>query len=205
MPLSPNEAVQRLQFHTESFLAKYSVTIAGDPSGSQVTSFYIEDAGDSSRPGSILRTRNMHATQRFRIRPAGALGTVTPVFQAHSVKMFKDPPSGVYTYVLPVDTTPDLMVTGQLSGCSFAIRKNADGTLVVAHIQPQAGAGQAIQLQETLKNSGNWDIVYGKGDYAKHLRTVSIVGKRIGQRWHIWAQKQDTDNHFSILKVKKLL
>jgi hypothetical protein len=208
MPTTPSEALQQLQTQTESFLSKYPVRIFGDPTGSQVSNYRIEDGGASQRPGSILHTAHMHATQMFLIKAQGAAvgnpaGSVW--FTAHSVKMFEsNNPSAIGTYTLPVATGPGLMVTGQLSGCAFAVHDNGDGSLVVAHIRP----GQQLDpttLHRTLKKTDYWNVVYGREDYSADRR-ASIVGCRVGGRWSIWAQKQDgTTGDYRVRKVKRII
>ncbi len=210
MPILPAQALNQLQTGTEAFLSRYVVRIFGDPTNSYVANYRIEDAGNSFRPGSVLGTHNMHATQKFDIQ-AGvglAVGGHPPTsvwFPAHSVKMWSVSSLHAITpYTLPVLGGPSLMVTGQLSGCAFAIHDNGDGSLVVAHIRPDVNVSGDV-LHQTLNATAYWDVVYGRGDYSA-LRAASIVGTRTGGQWHVWAQKQDrTTGDYSIRKVKRLI
>ncbi len=209
MPITPAQALLELEHQTNTFLSKYAVRIFGDPSGSHVASYRIEDGAPSERPGSILRTKNMHTTQSFQVRARAAAAGNNPAgsvwFTAHSVKMFhSDNISAIGTYTLPVAGGPNLMVTGQLSGCSFAIHDVGDGSLVVAHIQPGTHLA-ARPLQHALQAIPDWTIVYGRDDYS-HDRVATIVGARVGGRWHIWVQKQDrTTGDYQIRKVEQLI
>jgi hypothetical protein len=208
LPITPSQALQELQTQTSSFLGRYPVRIFGDPSGSQVSSYRIEDGGASQRPGTVLRTHSMQATQMFQVRARGSAfgnpaGSVW--FNAHSVKMFdSNQLANIGTYTLPVAGGPDLMLTGQLSGCAFAIQDNGDGSLVVAHIQPGQHV-DAVTLQRTLQNTPGWTTVYGREDYGQD-RVASIVGGRVNGRWRIWVQKQDrTSGDYQIRSVKQLV
>lgn len=209
MPIEPLQAIQELQTQPAQFLARYPVRIFGDPSGSHVSSYRIEDSVASLRPSKVLRTHSMQATQSFQIRARGsALGNPpnSVWFDAHSVKMFdnhRPSDSGIYT--LPVTGGPNLMLTGQLSGCAFAIEDKGDGSLVVAHIRPTPQGLDAATLQSALQQSPGWTTVYGRDDYSA-MRVVSIVGVRVSGRWHIWAQKQDgTTGDYQIRSVKQLI
>jgi hypothetical protein len=209
MPITPAQALLELQTQTNAFLSRYVIRIFGDPSGSHVASYRIEDGGASQRPGSILRTAHMHTTQLFQVRAQRAAAGNNPPgavwFTAHSVKMFESNNiAGIGTYTLPVVGGPDLMLTGQLSGCSFAIHDVGDGSLVVAHIRPSQYL-TAETLHNVLQKTPYWTTVYGRDDYSQD-RAVSIVGARIGGRWRVWAQKQDrTTGDYEIRKVKQLI
>jgi len=150
----------------------------------------------------------MQATQKFNIQ-AGVAAIGNPAnsvwFAAHSVKMWSIGNLHAITpYTLPVAAGPSLMLTGQLSGCAFAIHDNGDGSLVVAHIEPDANVSGAL-LDRTLSGIPYWDVVYGRSDYSG-LRAASIVGARTAGRWRIWAQKQDRNSgDFTIRKVKRLI
>ncbi len=73
-----------------------------------------------------------------------AIGSHTDTYKAlsvHNVRMIPRSegvdPRAVEPYVLGLGG-PDIMVTGQLNACTFAIRQEV-GQLVVAHIQPSGG------------------------------------------------------------------
>jgi hypothetical protein len=205
--ITPSQAQFQMQTQPQAFLEKYPVRIYGDPTGSHVTRFRIEDAGSSQRPGAILGTHSMHATQLFAIKPSGTAHGNPPGatwFDAHSVKMFDTATdlAAIGTYTLPVIGGPNVMVTGHLSGCSFAIHDNGDGSLVVAHIRPSPHI-DALTLQSTLGKTAYWTVVYGRHDYPGQV--ASIVGSRIAGRWHVWGQKQDDLTRYSIRSVKKLI
>jgi len=205
MPSTPQQALIALQADPMSFLRKYSVRIFGDPTGSHVSSYRIEEGQASTRRGQVLGSLRRHATQRFDIKARGsALGNPpnSVWFDAHSVKMFQsDRPHDIGVYRLPAGG-PNLMVTGQLSGCSFAIRENGDGTLDATHIQPSRNVPAGL-LNRTLKRTGEWTEVYGRENYSAAHR-ASIIGVRRAGSWRIFAQKQN-ENDFGVAKVKQLV
>jgi hypothetical protein len=209
MPINPTQALDLLYRQPEQFLKRYPVRIFGDPTGSHVSQYRIEERHQLSsyRPGSVLGTLNMHETQLFEIRAQDSAMGKPPGsvwFDAHSVKMFEsNKPHDIVIYRL-AGTGPDLMVTGQLSGCSFAIRDNGNGSMDVAHIRPNAQLTSEI-LQSTLQRTGAWHIVYGREDYSSQRR-ASIIGVRVGIQWQIYAQKQDgTTEDYRVKKVKRLI
>ncbi len=124
-------------------------------------------------------------------------------FDAHSVKMFENGnPSAIGVYTLPAQAGPGLVVTGQLSGCSFAIRDNGDGTLDATHIRPsQTLQGEA--LQQTLQATTGWNVVYGRENYSAQHR-ASIIGVRIAGAWQIYAQTQNA-NDYGVASVRRLV
>ena len=126
---------------------------------------------------------NMHGTQKFEIRPRGVSAQGNPSgsvwFDAYSVKMFASNNAANANHELPATGGQNLMVTGQLSGCAFAIHDKGGGSLIVAHIKPGAGANDAMLLHQGLKNLPYWTVVYGREDYATDRRIVSVVGCRI--------------------------
>ena len=85
------------------------------------------------------------------------------VKMVHSVRMNPSSEdldvSAMDGYVLDA-TGPDIMVTGQLSACVFAIRREA-GRLLVAHIQPGGRRQSGSMLRQTIKLMGRFS---GNGD-----------------------------------------
>jgi hypothetical protein len=224
MPITPTQALQMLQTNTEAFLNRYPIRIFGDPSGSSAQANYrIEDATASlpagsvpQRPGSVLRHLHQHDTQLFFIKAGASAGpnvAGSAWLVAHSVKMWDAGKAHqVQPYTLPAVGGPSLMVTGELTGCSFAIHDNNNGSLVVTHIKPHllapgehAGAVLRAQpLQTSLQNNPYWDVVYGGKDYDTGNRRVAIIGCRTGTTWKIYAQKLENAMPFTIRKVKKI-
>lgn len=189
----PALALSELMTHPRRFLRRYAFAcdeIVGQPGGLFTSYFYSTGAVDAHRPGTILRTRHMHATTSFHLRlhtpPLGKpVNSYVPT-QAYYVPML--PATAATTYAglawTPLGLSTQLMVTVQLSGCSFLWRQNG-GTLECAHLQPTGGLdGNALQTQL----SGNAGGIYGRTSYGEG-RVVTLVGIRKGSDWRIYAQK----------------
>ena len=89
-------------------------------------------------------------------------------------------------------TGPNIMLTGQLSGCSFVMMPAGPGWLDVAHVKPQQITGKALHanLGGALANAAIYGDSTEGGFYDSDTRVVSIVGVRSGGQWRIYAQKQ---------------
>ena len=161
----------------QAFLSTYLLSIAGSsPSG--------------IRAYNITTYAGVGGTEGFQLvnAPLGHL-----VGNVHVVRMIPNTEdvdiAGMEPYVLD-GTGPDIMVTGQLSGCVFAIAQGV-GQLVVWHIQPGgtrlggAALRQAVRLTGRFTGHGRVTHVFGIGDYTQRAH---IVGIRNGGTWHIYAQ-----------------
>jgi hypothetical protein len=199
MPINPNVAFNSLMNGVEAFLKKYPVRIFGDVNASGVAQYAMENRGNSFRPGSILGTLNLHATESFNIRAtaAGIHGPGSHVFNAHSIHM--DVGIGAMGFYRLGAAGPAIVVTGQLSGCAFVISPAGGNDLDVAHIQPVGAGVTGANLATTLKTNHPNAFVYGatagRGFYDNGDRVVSIIGVRGGGgAWRIYAQKHDRNS-----------
>lgn len=111
-------------------------------------------------------------------------------------------------YTLPTvlgPNEPDIMMTSQLSGCTFGVGSTALGATLVTHIQPDQSLAQHQRrpgLDNTINNSfqGNFDT-FGRPDYAHY---GAVMGKLSGGGWKFYLQanrtcQADTDNIVSSL------
>ena len=121
-------------------------------------------------------------------------------------------PNDIQPYTLPIaGGGSNLMLTGELSGCAFAIHKNPDGSLVVTHLKPHiAGLGEpdsatvhSKPLQSLLQKTDYWHVVYGGKDYNSY--NASIIGHRTAAGWKIYAQKLDQLHSSSVRQLTKIL
>lgn len=199
MPINAAVALNTLFANPGAFLKRYPVRIFGATTASGVVTYTMlnRNPGASMRPGSVLGTLNMHTTEAFEIRAPGALGAVGGgagghPFQAHSIHMDVGT-TNMGFYRLGVGAGPTIMVTGQLSGCSFVMLPGAAGVLDVAHVQPQGQTGQALQttLAAAVPNAEIYGASGAGGNYDSVDRRASIIGVRFGGVWRIYAQKQD--------------
>jgi hypothetical protein len=100
---------------------------------------------------------------------------------------------------------PDLMITGQLTRCSFVMRQQGNDVVCI-HIEPGGVHPTSANLKTEIVNNGAFahypgalTRVFGLPDYAIY---AYVLGIRRAGVWEIWAQ------HWSgtqITKVKKLL
>ncbi|BBL99926.1 hypothetical protein [Microbulbifer sp. GL-2] len=208
MAILPANALNQLQTNTSNFLKTFPIRIYGDPGASAVTQYCIGNGGNSYRPGTVLGTHNMHTTESFQIRGnAFYLATNPHLFFTHSIHMDVGA-ANLGFYRLPSATGPSMMVTGQLSACSFVIRPVVGSTaLDVAHVQPAAVNGDT--LRNNLAATYGTAFVYGtsnqRGFYNGANRTVSVIGIRTGTNWKIYAQKHDrTTGDYRILSVYEI-
>ncbi len=152
----------------------------------------------------------MHGTEAFEIRAPGALGAVGGgagghAFQAHSIHM--DVGTGNMGFYRLGAAGPTVMITGQLSGCSFVMSPVAAGVVDVAHVQPQGQTGQALQatLAAAVPNAEIYGAAGTGGNYDSADRRASIVGVRFGGAWRIYAQKQDAlAGHYRLKSVYQI-
>lgn len=126
----------------------------------------------------------------------GLDGMLHKTVNVHNVRMNPNTEaldiSAIPAYILD-GAGPDIMVTGQLSACIFAIRQEP-GRLLVAHIQPGGGRQTGSTLRQTIKlmgrlahatGGGRVTHVFGIPDYTARAH---VVGLRSGGGWHIYAQ-----------------
>lgn len=143
MATAPNVAYVALIAHLRTFLRRYAVTITADPGVSGIYNYYPKNAGVAQRPGTVLRTLRMHATERFRIDPQNTPGS--HFFQAYSIRMMPSNAQGpIGLYMLPAAGGPNIMVTGGLSGCSFLINDLGGGAVESAHLEPHGETGEQL-------------------------------------------------------------
>jgi hypothetical protein len=189
MPINPLQAWTQLTTHPKTFLSHYPVRSFGANVPSGVEWCTIGVIGASRRPGEVLGTARWHATDLLRL-DVEQNGIVPPNpnhrFQAHYVRMNQSNVDPIHLHRIDW-SGPDLMVTGQLSGCSFCIRDAGGGDIEVAHLQPNGET--AVQLHGRMLGRG-FSAVYGANQYDGATRVTSIVGVRRQGRWKIYAQKQ---------------
>ena len=206
MPIAPAVAFNSLQNTPVTYLKTYPTRIFGATAASGVCNYGLGNRGNSHRPGTVLGTNNMHDTESFNIRStaSGLVDGGDQVFNAHSIHMDVGA-AALGFYLLPSVGGPDIMVTGQLSGCAFVISPVAGGNnLNVAHVQPQAV--NSTTLRNNLAAAHPNGFVYGASDrrgyYDGATRAVSIVGIRAAGSWTLYAQKQDrASGDYSIKSV----
>lgn len=132
----------------------------------------------------------MHTSNSYHFSldnpPVGRTHNMSVPVSAYYVPML--PATATTTYAglvwTPIGNLANIMLTVQLSGCSFLWRMH-NGQLECCHYQPTAGI-DGLALQQQLTGPGR--NVYGREDYGEG-RVVTIIGIRRGGQWRIYAQK----------------
>lgn len=115
-------------------------------------------------------------------------------FNAEFVKMVEQTATNGTHYTLPAAAGLNLMLTGQLSGCSFGVGSDALGARIVSHVRPDTSVDQkTFDAFVTKGLTVGVDKLFKSGDgYDSDTEKVAIVGHRTGPGscWNIYAQKQ---------------
>jgi len=209
MTIQPPVAFTMLTANAEAFLKLYPVRIFGDTGASGQADYDLENRGASHRPGEVLGTHRLHATESFNMK-AAAIGLVNPGahrFRSHSVHM--DLGIGAMNFYRLGAAGPGIVVTGQLSGCAFVIAPAGGNDLDVAHVKPTGGvtgSSLAASLAAAHPNAFVYGATAGHGFYDSHDRVVSIIGIRdLGGAWRLYAQKHDANSgDYTIRSVHRL-
>jgi len=205
--MQPIEALQSLSANPVRFLKKYPVRIFGSIAQSGVIAFGMGNRGQSHRPGKILKTKRWHQTESFNIGTMQYIKARTGNahnFLAHSIHMDVGQ-ANLNFYTLPAIAGPSIMVTGQLSGCSFVISPiDYSQDVNVAHIQPAGVNG--VNLRNNLVALHPHATVFGpsnqKGNYlTANNRVASMIGIRTAGRWNFYSQKQQRGGDYRVLSV----
>jgi hypothetical protein len=213
-----------------AFMRHYRLSIAGGAanSASGVYTFFFWDQvgtvpGFTTGLSGRLGIRKDRALISFRKcpydpNPVAANG----YFNAHYVSMEDDNALGATYYTLPrngptSDANPDIMLTSQLSNCTFGIGSAAPGSQLVCHVQahtnflgptdpnnpnfdPNDPTGEAAgrsHLKATVQAgliAGGTHAIYHREDenkktgYGKKTHRATIIGIRNGTNWSFFAQ-----------------
>jgi hypothetical protein len=188
-------ALYRLRTDPLTFLRTNLLAIAGAPQ-SMATRYFIgyHDmfvGGGTTNEGFKLSNDPMMARSTI----SGSDGKTSTSVNVHNVRMIPGTEpvdlSDIEAYTLG-NGGPDLMVTGQLSGCVFVVRQNG-ATLTVAHIQPGGTRQSGPMLRQTIRLMGRFGAlgrvthVFGVG--REYLTRAHVVGVRTGGAWHLYAQQ----------------
>lgn len=178
MPL-PQNVIPNFRLNPVNFLTHNHLIVAG-ASEARAYRFKVTDRNFNPQPTSSA----------FRIQKTLPTDMTNDTFAAINVVMY--PSNGPMNWQLLPDTgPPDLMVTGQLTACSFAIMVDPLG-LKVTHLQPTGESGDALKtrlIEYGLKNQIAMTVL-GAPDYdAANNGAATVIGVRNGTRWSIYAQK----------------
>jgi hypothetical protein len=210
-------ALKEMKADPEAFLRHYLVMIAGGaaakngtPSG--IATFGYSFAGDGSHEGvggitgfttgrsgqkGIKKRRNKIQLSKIKMPPPPNLGANQ--FNAWYVAMALSG-SGVQTThtMVPGRGGPDIMLTSQLSGCTFgAGSATPTGDRLVSHILPLTTANARPTMQAEMLaglNAGGVAGVFerenqpGAQGYGSDENRATVIGVRRKHKWHFYAQ-----------------
>jgi hypothetical protein len=189
--MNPKEAKEALLEHPVHFLQRHTLALAGEPGGSGRHTYAIHYHG-SYIPGVTP------GNERFKVEPLHTGRAFSPyhAFEAHTVQMVTwtslndDGHSAIVLNGYLLSGAPNIMVTGQLSGCAFCTL-NLGGTIVCAHIQPTGI--DAAQMQQRLQARGVFNgypgqalTVFGRSSYPAYASVMGV--NKGGGGWRIYAQ-----------------
>lgn len=194
--MTPQQLFFQLRTRPDYILTYYQLTIAGGPNDAWTQFSFTPTLGRSNpRPGRVLGFMT-HQAQAFNVMHS-PLGGPANVFPAYNVRMQAGGTyavAGIIGTLLPDIGPPALLLTGQLSGCSFCCLPVAGG-VVMAHLQPPPGAGAGIAPQANVLANGRFVghpaapivNVYGKNNYPNGR--ASVVGVRNNNQWELYGQE----------------
>ncbi|MEM9552811.1 MAG: hypothetical protein AAGC60_01010 [Acidobacteriota bacterium] len=213
--MTPQQLFNHLRARPAYIVRYYQLTIAGGPVDAWTQFAFAPRVGVTNpRPGRFFGRLNMHRAQAFRLTHAPLPGP-PHVFPAYNVRMQN---AGTYAIaalnglLLPEPGPPALMLTGQLSGCTFCCKRVGGGVLA-AHLRPAAGGGAGLALNLSVRNNGRFaghagplDGVYGRMQYngLGGFARAAVVGSRIGGQWQFYGQEYNNATH-QILSTMRIL
>ena len=196
-------ALVQITTNPDYFLQWYSIQINGSTANSAVMQYYIATRDGAAvqrmqRPGRTLGTLRMHNIRNFSM--SSQQNQLDPgdrtQFSAHSIQMVNAGAvnlAALNGYNVLDNSGTNLIVTGQLTGCSFVALRVATGVLMT-HIRPIGTT--PTQLEIDLRNNGAFAgnagaiTVYGANtNYNHNTQDVSIIGvPRSPTQWRIFCQ-----------------
>lgn len=187
----PGIALQSFRNHPRTFLKTYPLQNNYDPQNDGIFRAHIFNGAAGQRPGSILKTQNMHTTESFTIQAApGRLGEGYP-FWLHGLHTGQSNQAPVW-YLLD-GGGPDIMLTAKLTGCTFIARPAAGhpaGCVEITHLQPNQETGIALNTRMNVHGQH----AYGRLRYDINVRSINVIGVRQNGGWKIYAQKLEKHN-----------
>ncbi len=198
--------LQELRADPESFLRHYWVKIYGNHDRSEEVNAWVSLLDKTSKgfttgiSGARGKTKDRPMIE-FRLQPtkpdgvANLLGSVK-VWNVAMKQLNEDVTATHLALPIPSDT--DIMLTGQLSGCTFGVGMASNTSQIVSHIQPpnQRSGTQDYkveQLDPTVKN-GLTDGVRGlisratNLDYDNEDAFGTVLGVLKKGSWRFYAQ-----------------
>jgi hypothetical protein len=228
MTLNITSLLAEMRADPESFLRHYWLQIAGGATATGIVSGHATDlatfqfddklkAGDGFTTGisGVFGLKKKRPWIKFTKRKIPAVPNPDPnkgEFNAWYVPMQADDASGFgggYQTLPP--TGVDIMLTSQLSGCTFA-QGFSGGSTIVSHIQPYDSSSTArTHLHQTSTNlyGGTPNSLFERenqstSSYGSLKNRATIIGVRTGMVWEFYSQTFTAGGDAVIKNVKKL-
>jgi hypothetical protein len=218
------EALDELRGDPQSFLRHYVVTIAisGGTSGNgqqHPATFLIGPSGNPASPG--FQTGLSGLAGRSKDRGQLRITTVTPgfaaapgqsTFEAWYIPMSEMNDAPTRRVLLPSSGGPDIALTSQMSGCTFAIGSPGyDGSRYVSHIRPPKGEPDAKTYDDMRQKASFGDMEtffdresrVGSRTYANRDNFATVIGVRRNGNWRFYAQTYNRGDR-RLFKVEAL-
>lgn len=145
--------------------------------------------------GLFGRRKNRPIAQIRRLPGPAVAAPAADQFNAYYVPMVQTSDVGLGTshYSLPTVGGPDVMITSQLSGCSFGVGSSAAGAVLVSHVQPDAAVAAPNRAAD-LANNLRAGFANVRGTASKsglYDEFAAIIGVRSNAVWRFYLQAYD--------------
>lgn len=124
-------------------------------------------------------------------------------FNAYYVPMVQtsDVATGNSHYVLPSNAQAlDMMITSQLSGCTFGVGSAGNGAQMVSHVQPNNSITNTGQKATDLSQAVLGGFGQPAGTAAKgssYEQYGAVIGRRTGAKWNFYIQATEKPTAFT--------
>ncbi|MEL7214786.1 MAG: hypothetical protein AAGJ96_02470 [Pseudomonadota bacterium] len=201
-----DEAYALLLANPQKFLSKYEWWFGAVPHGFDEEEYVLSVQDGYGHPDRVMVERESQAADTFRI---GAYGVPTEVYRP------SESLAGLEPNPIPLQPPPDapqLIVTTQLSGCTFVYSLAPPQTPIARHYYDKAHDG-AFKMRRSLKRTNRISVrghtgrlqFFGRGEYSSDQR-CSVVGvyRPNARRWKFYAQILSGIHDPQILQVMEL-
>jgi hypothetical protein len=203
-----------------AFLRHYKLQISGGDGAAQSgkACFRFNDLGytvagfTTKLSGLTGKTKQRPVIEFQRIGPRDPNADPrTGTFNAWyiAMKQVNDPVQDTH-FPLPDNRGPDLMLTSQLSGCTFGIGSKAQGVQLVSHIQPTGNNRAQLHTTVTGGMANGVHKIFERENqpanrYRDQMNRATVIGVRTGTHWRFYAQVfESAALNGDVLEAKKI-
>jgi hypothetical protein len=158
----------------------------------------VNITGPSTRDASRMKSRERWDIKVTPKQPGS--GLAENEFEAYYLAMKQlDDDFQTTHFTVPLDG-PDLLLTSQLSGCSFGFASTLDGNCMVSHIQPsKAGAvADSGKMASKILEGAMGGSVFGRSQYDE---MATVLGHRQKGHWAFYAQMHNGQNSYKEVRL----